>query len=222
MFSHGNRDKKEIAITLDDGPSEETEQVLEILKKYNVKATFFVVGEMITGRENVVRRAKEAGHEFENHTYSHKRLWFRSAKFIEEEVTKCDEELAKLGIETDLLRFPGLKYGPSALKVCKKLKKKIISADMNLFDWTSHDWFNPWLKKLKITKGQIKLEKVVNKTISRARNGSIIAFHDYLHGIGPHPEIVLILERVILELRKRGFEFVTVSELLFKKISNEN
>ena len=129
IFSHGNKNKKEIAITFDDGPSEETLNVLAILKKHDVKATFFIVGKMIKGRENIIDLAKKEGHEFGNHTFSHKRLWFKSKKFIEEEIRKCDSELQAVGVTTDLLRFPGLKYGLNALYVCERLRKKIISID---------------------------------------------------------------------------------------------
>jgi peptidoglycan-N-acetylglucosamine deacetylase len=214
MFLHGNRNKKEIAITFDDGPSEETERNLEILRRFNIKATFFIVGKMIKGREYVIEKIKIDGHEFGNHTYSHKRLWFKSKKFIEKDIRMCDDELDKLGIKTSLFRFPGLKFGFNSLAICKKLNKKIISADILSFDWVSYDWLNPWLKKRKLIKGSVKIEKVVKKTISGTKNGSIIVFHDYLQEIGSHKELQEILERVLPELKKKGFEFVTVSELL--------
>ena len=69
MYFHGNRKIKEIAITFDDGPSEETLDILNILKRYNIKATFFIVGKMIKGRENIMEAIKKEGHEFGNHTF---------------------------------------------------------------------------------------------------------------------------------------------------------
>lgn len=215
MYFHGNRNKNQIALTLDDGPSESTEEILVILKKYDIKATFFVVGKMVAGREDILERIKNARHEFGNHTYSHRRMWFKSKSFIENDIRKCDEELAKVGIKTNLLRFPGLRYGPSALSVCKKLGKKIIFADMLSFDWSSYDFFNPWLKQRKLIKGKIKVDKVVRISTTKTKNGSILVFHDYLQEIGPNNEIGEILERVLPVLKDRGFEFVTVSELLF-------
>ena len=216
MFFHGNRNKKKIAITFDDGPSEETEGILEILRKYNIKATFFIVGGMIKGKEHLIEKAKKEGHEFGNHTYSHKRLWFKSKKFIEEEIKKCDEELSRVGITTNLFRFPGLKFGPSSLSICKKLNKEIIFGALT-YDWVSYDYWNPWFKKKKDIKGKIKIDTVVKKALSKAKNGSIVVFHDYLQEIGRNEEIIPILERVLPKLKKENFEFVTVSQLLFAK-----
>ena len=216
MHFHGDRNKKQIALTFDDGPAEETLKVLDILKKNNVRATFFVVGKMIKGRESIIKLAKKEGHEFGNHTFSHKRLWFKSKKFIEEDINKCDEELERVGITTNLIRFPGLKYGINALSVCKKLKKEIIFAEFISFNQFAYDWFRPWLKKKGFVKGLIKIDDVVNATLEKTINGSILGFHDYLQEIGPHPEIVSILEKILPELQKKGFKFVTVSELLFR------
>ena len=213
MFSHGNRNKKEIVITFDDGPSEKTEQILETLNKYDIKATFFIVGKMIKGRENIIEKIKNEGHEFGNHTYSHKRLWFKPKKFIEEDIGKCDEELERVGIKTNLFRFPGFRYGSRSLRICKKLNKKIIFGVLN-YDWVSHNYWNPWLKKRKNIKGKTKIDKVVKKALSKTQNGSILVFHDYLQEIGPNEEITQILERVLPELKRRGFKFITVSELL--------
>lgn len=165
MFFHGDRTKKEIAITFDDGPSEETKEILKILKKYNVRATFFIVGKMIKGRKNIIEKIKSDGHEFGNHTFSHKRLWFKTKKFIEKDITMCDDELNKLGVTTNLFRFPGLKFGLNSLTVCEKLNKKIIMAEIISFNLFSYDWFRPWLKKRKLIKNTINTNKVVRDTL---------------------------------------------------------
>ena len=214
MYFHGDRNKNNIAITFDDGPSEETLSVLDILKKYDVKATFFIVGKMIKGREHIIEAIKKDGHEFGNHTFSHKRLWFKSKKFIQEDIQKCDDELKRIGITTNLVRFPGLKYGFNTINVCKLLNKKIIAIDfitLNQFAW---DWFNPWLKKIGLIKNHIKIGDVIRVTTKNTKNGSILGFHDYLQEIGPHPELSSILEGVLPELKKKSFNFVTISELL--------
>ncbi|KKQ87320.1 MAG: Polysaccharide deacetylase, PdaB family [Parcubacteria group bacterium GW2011_GWF2_38_8] len=214
MFFHGNKNKKEIAITFDDGPSEETREILEILKRNEVKATFFIVGKMIDGKKDIIERVKEDGHEFGNHTFSHKRLWFKSRKFVEEEIKKCDEELQKIGITTNLFRFPEFKFGPTALLACKKLKRKVVFGSP-MYDWVSYDFLNPYFKKKKDIKGLSRTKKVIKNVLSKTRNGSIIILHDYLQGIGPHKELAEILEIVLPELKKRGFEFVVISKLLF-------
>ncbi|MCF7834329.1 MAG: polysaccharide deacetylase family protein [Candidatus Pacebacteria bacterium] len=214
MYFHGDRNKNNIAITFDDGPSEETLNVLAVLKKYNIKATFFVVGKMIKNRESIIQAIKKDGHEFGNHTFSHKRLWFKSKKFIEEDIQRCDNELKKVGVVTNLVRFPGLKYGLNTIKICKLLNKKIIAIDLITLNQFAMDWFNPWLKKIGLIKNEIKIDDVVKTTIKNTKNGSILVFHDYLQEIGPHKELSSILEIILPELKKKGFNFVTVSELL--------
>jgi peptidoglycan/xylan/chitin deacetylase (PgdA/CDA1 family) len=214
IHSHGNRNKKEVAITFDDGPAEETLAVLDVLKKHDVKATFFLVGKMIAGREGTISIAQKNGHEFGNHTFSHPSLLLKSKKYIESEITACDDALSKVGIVTQFFRFPYLRYGFNALSVCKKLEKIIISADMISLRQGSYDWFYPWLVKQGFAKSAVRIEKVIERTIQNTRNGSILVFHDYLQGIGSHPELVPILDRVLPELKKRGFRFVTVSELI--------
>lgn len=214
MFFHGDRTKKEIAITFDDGPSEETKEILKILKKYNVRATFFIVGKMIKGRKNIIEKIKSDGHEFGNHTFSHKRLWFKTKKFIEKDITMCDDELNKLGVTTNLFRFPGLKFGLNSLTVCEKLNKKIIMAEIISFNLFSYDWFRPWLKKRKLIKNTINTNKVVRDTLSRVKNGSILSFHDYVQESGPNEDICPILEKILPELINKKFKFVTVSMLV--------
>lgn len=215
MFSHGNREENKIALTFDDGPSEETEQVLDILKKYNIKATFFIVGKMISGREHIIERCKREGHDFGNHTYSHKRLWFKSKKFTRNEILQCDKALKEVGIQTNLFRFPGFRYDFNSLRVCRELGRKVIFGTP-FFDWVSYDWFNLWFKRRKDIRGQNKINFVVRKTLSGTRNGTVLIFHDYLQEIGPNKELIEILEQVIPKLREK-YEFITLRELLLSR-----
>lgn len=214
MHFHGSRSERKIALTFDDGPCEETSQVLEILKEHGIRATFFIVGKMINGKENILDQAKRDGHEFGNHTFSHPNLLFKSKAFIENEITKCDRELEKVGIKTNLIRFPYIKGAWNAFSVCRKLKKKVIYVDITSFSLKSYDWWEPVQKqKGKLHRG-IEIRDVIEKTIKDTRNGSILVFHDYLQGIGSHPELIPILKAVLPGLKARGFEFVTISELL--------
>jgi peptidoglycan/xylan/chitin deacetylase (PgdA/CDA1 family) len=214
FYFHGNRDKNKIALTFDDGPSEETKKVLDILKRYNAKATFFIWGQRIKGREKIIKRILKEGHEIGNHSFSHKWLRFRSKKFIKKDIEKCDKELNKFNVNTNLFRFPAFKFGINSIMVCSKLKKKVIFCDV-----ISFDWLNPWLKVRFKRKSPVKIGKVIKKVLVKTKKGSIINFHDYLEGIGSHKEIIPILKEVMLNLSKRRYEFVTVSKLLNFKIS---
>lgn len=72
IIKYGNTDKKILALTFDDGPDEDfTPQILDILKKYNVKATFYVIGQKVEYNKKIIKRAYDEGHEIGNHTYTH-------------------------------------------------------------------------------------------------------------------------------------------------------
>ena len=196
IYFHGNRDAKQIALTFDDGPSKETLEILKILKKFNAKATFFVLGERIKGREKIIKKIIKGGHEIGNHSFHHPKLWFKSKKFIEKEIIKTDKELDKFGVETNLFRPPPFLIGFNLLRACKKLNKKIIGADLIPKDYKKQ-----------------KIENLVKKVLNKIKNGSIIDFHDYAKGIGRNPNIVPALRKIIPELKKRKYKLITISEL---------
>jgi glycosyltransferase involved in cell wall biosynthesis len=166
----------------------------------------------IKGRESIVKRIMKEGHEVADHSYYHKRMWFKSRKFIEQDIEKSEKELYKLGIKTDLFRFPGLKFGINAIFAYKKAGKKVIFADA-----ISHDWLDPWLKKKYNRDPPINIERPINRIKRKTKNGSILNFHDYLEGIGPNKEVIPILEKTLPYLKNKGYDFVTVSDLLFNQ-----
>jgi len=185
-----------IALTFDDGPSRETEEVLDLLKEYGAKATFFIWGERVKGREKTIEKIIEEGHEIGNHSYKHKRLAWKSKEYIEEELRRCDEELGRLKIKTNLFRPPGLSMFYNLFKICRKLEKKIIACDA-----ISNDWME---------KG---VEYPTKRILRKTRNGSILNFHDYIEGHGNNKYLISILKKVLPELKSK-YEFVTTSELL--------
>jgi peptidoglycan/xylan/chitin deacetylase (PgdA/CDA1 family) len=196
LYFHGNREVKKVALTFDDGPSDETEKILDILKKYHIRATFFVWGKRINGREKILRRIRDEGHEIGNHTYSHKRLWFKSKSYIEKDLKKCDEILKKFKIKTCLFRPPSFKIGFNLLNICKKEGKNIIACDVVTGDWKPG-----------------RVEKVVKETLRKTQNGSIIDLHDYIELDPLDKNAHLITEKIILGLKKKKYETATISEL---------
>ncbi len=196
IYFHGPRKNKKIAITFDDSLSEETLKVLKILKKYKAKATFFIEGKRILGKENILRGIVKQGNEIGNHTFNHKRLIFKNRKFIKSEIIRTDKLFEKNKIKTNLFRPPCYSLGLNCLRVCKDLKKKIIFSDV-----ISQDW------KLK------GVDYSVNIVLSKVKKGSIINLHDYLEGIGRNKDILEILEK-ILEKLQGNYKFVTISNLI--------
>ncbi len=195
LYFNGNRGKNKIALTFDDGPCEETEKILKILKKHNVKATFFIWGQKVSGNEDIIKKIIKEGHEIGNHSYEHQRLKGKTRDYIEKDLIKCDEELDKAGVKTDLFRPPAFDIGINLWLTCLKLKKKIIFCDLDSDDWTRPG-----------------VEQVAEKVLNNAKNGAIIDFHDYLEGIGPNPDISPIMDKLIPVLKEK-YEMVTLSEL---------
>ena len=197
LYFHGDRKVKRVALSFDDGPSKETEKILDILKKYNVKATFFICGKNIKGREKIIKRIVKEGHEIGNHTYNHPSLLVRSKKYSIDEIVKTDIELRKLKIKTTLFRAPYLQLGIGAFLACKKLNKKIIFG--NLF-W---DW-----------KLDLKNDDIIHDILKKVRNGSIIILHDHLENIGRHKRIIDLTERTCEKLKERKYNLVKISDII--------
>ena len=191
IITHGDESLNQVALTFDDGPNRKhTPQILDILKQYNVKGTFFVLGEQVKENPAVLRRVIEEGHEIGNHTFSHPQLKRLSDEDVRRELVSTQDEIRKvLGRAPALLRPPYGAYRDASLSLFKELGLHVILWSVDTNDWRR--------------KGD-----VVVRTVSRdARNGSIILFHDN------KTETVRVLPQIIEELRGRGFRLVTVSEM---------
>lgn len=112
----GPADRKEIALTFDDGPGRGTPEVLDILGRHGAKATFFMCGQHVRRRSSVARAVVDAGHEAGNHTDTHARLWLRSTAFLRDELTRAQESIADATGSRPVLfratygvRWPGLR-----------------------------------------------------------------------------------------------------------------
>ena len=199
FIKHGPRDQKKIAITFDDGPHpKETDQVLDTLKKYNVKATFFIAGKHANWYSEPLIRANKEGHEIGNHTFNHPDISDLNQKQIENEILKCEEVLQeKINKKTNLFRPPYGNYNKAVIEdVANKLDYKIVL-------WTTldtKDWKNP------------SAQAIANKIINNAQNGDIILLHDY-----GTQNTVEALDIFIPKMKESGYEFVTVSELIQDK-----
>ncbi len=197
IYFHGKRTQRKIALTFDDGPSEQTEKALRILKKYNAKTTFFVLGKKIKNNNKTLRKIIQQGSEIGNHSYNHFSLTGKSIRFSKQQIEKTDDELSKLNIQTKLFRPPYGKLNYGSLIVARNLNKKIILWDVDPKDWK--------LRGIKTTSDYI---------LKKIKNGSIIDLHDSIEGFGENKDLLRILNQIIPELQKRGYQLVTVSELL--------
>ena len=196
FFKNGSREDKIIALTFDDGPHpKETNQILDVLDKYNVKGTFFVVGTHANWYSEPLVRAAKEGHEIGNHTFSHPDISNLSSDDIKRELKECEDMLIKLtGKKPTLFRPPYGSYSEEKLgEIAKESGYKIIL-------WTTldaKDWKNP------------PSSQISDTIISKAQNGDIILLHDY-----GTENTVKALDTIIPEMMKKGYKFVTVSELI--------
>ncbi len=204
---HGDRNKKEIALTFDDGPnSPYTNEILDLLSKENVKATFFMVGKCIERDPKTAKKILDEGHVVGNHSLSHEfKNYFKSLSFEKEIASNQKIIKDNLGISPALYRSPWLFRHPILLKTLKKQKLTPISGQ--------------FCHSLEVS--QIDSQKIANNVLKISKNGSIIIFHDGKESVGGNrSETVKALETVIPELKKRGYRLVSVSDLLGIKAYN--
>ncbi|SHJ80751.1 polysaccharide deacetylase family protein [Tepidibacter formicigenes] len=202
---NGPRDKKVIALTFDDGPHPRiTPKILDLLKKYDVKATFFVLGKHVQFYPEPLKRIKEEGHEIGNHTFSHIDVKNTSEKKIQEEFEKTqDEVFSVIGEKPTVFRPPFGYYNKAVKKVAKKYGVKIILWSTSQ---DTKDWSNPGV------------EKIVRTVLNNICNGDIILLHDYVEGRSQTYEALKV---ILPELKERGYKFVTISQLIDMN-NNEN
>lgn len=191
--------QKLIALTFDDGPDpKQTTEILHLLKQYGVKSTFFVIGKRVARYPELVRAMVAEGHEIANHTYNH--IYFdrnTSEQLIHQEMVETQKVIqAAAQYQATLFRPPGGKYNEKIVNTAKRLNLKSI-----MWSWhqDTRDWSLPGVSK------------ITNKVLQNARNGDIVLFHDYVHG---PTQTRAALEIILPELKKQGYQFVTVTELL--------
>ena len=188
----GNKQRKLLALTFDDGPhGEYTVKLLDVLKQTHTPATFFLVGKMVDKYPGLVQLEVMQGHEIGNHTYDHVDLTQIPPELIGFELDECDRAIKRaVGISPRFFRPPGGDYD---LNVIREATRRSYVTTL----WTDDpgDYAKPGA------------EVVLRRTADRLENGAIILLHD---GI---PETVSILPALIAEARKKGYEFVTLSEL---------
>lgn len=184
-----NEEDKVVALTFDDGPSKYTKDILDILKKYDACGTFFLIGNKVSFYGEVLREMLSEGNEIGNHSYDHKYLTRLSEEEVKDEINKTQDEIKRVTGYTPTLFRPT--YGGY-----NNTLKSYIDLTFVLWDVDSRDW------SVKSTEG------IMYNVFKDVKSGSIILFHDN------HEYSVRSLPSVIKELKKQGYKFVTVSELL--------
>ncbi len=177
-----------VALTFDDGPSVHTDQLLDILKEKGAPATFFVLGKSAKYQTQTIKRMAAEGHEIESHTFSHKDLRKLNKDEIAAELNETDQVLEKIiGRGTKFLRPP---YGAVSDSVKANAGRPLILWTIDPLDWKKRE-----------------TESVI-KEMSAAKPGMIVLGHDI------YATTVAAIPKVIDNLRAKGYQLVTVEELL--------
>lgn len=191
--------KSTLALTFDDGPSEGTEDVLDLLQKYRVPATFFQCGMNVSRLPQVSLAVVAEGHEIGNHSHSHARLYFRSRAEIEMEFARAQEVIdSTIGIAPRLMRPPfGVRWF-GFREVQQKLRLMSIMWTVIALDW------------------KLKSAAISKRLLGNACNGGILCLHDgrELQEKPDLSEMLRSLRETIPALQDRGYQFETVSQLL--------
>lgn len=188
-----SRNQKKIALTFDDGPHEMTEKVLDLLQKFNVKATFFCIGTQIEKHPEILQRIINEGHSVGNHTYSHsKSFGFFSADKVRQELMKTDALLSQfVGKKIKLFRPPFGVTNPNVAKAINATKHSVIGWNIRSLDT--------------VIESEDQIFERIKKGI---RPGGIVLLHD------TSLKTVHVLERLLLLLQSENYELVTANELL--------
>jgi len=185
---HMSRKEKVIYLTFDDGPiSDVTTKVLDLLKEYNAKATFFCIGENVKKHPDIYNRILSEGHRVGNHSYTHPSSWkVNTATYLN------DVEEAGRVISSGLFRPPYGKLTPLTLMALRK-KYRIIMWDVISCDFDEN-----------VSAGQVE-----RNVLNHAKNGSVIVFHDSLKAA---PRMLEVLPKVLRYYDERGYLFYGISK----------
>ena len=186
-----NNSDKLIALTFDDGPNYNTSKVLDVLAKYNVKATFFVLGSKAKDNKKILKREYDSGMEIGNHTFNHLLLTKYKENVIKDEIDKTSSVIFEVTGRYPKLLRPS--YGAYNNTIKKIGDMPIIIWDIDTLDWKYHN-----------------SKRIASRVINKVKDGDIILMHDIFE------TSVQAAFRIIDELEKENYEFVTVDELLLE------
>lgn len=194
----GSTAKMQVALTFDDGPDNKyTPKILDILRQNNVKATFFVVGRNVKLYPNNLRRISSEGHAIGNHTYSHSDLNKLTTDQVRAEITDNENAIdSVLGYHLNIMRPP---YGLNSVQTIKTIADmgyKVIDWSVDTVDWNG-----------------TPPSKIMEYITKQTRPGAIILHHCAPGKLGLD-NTINVLPNEIATLKARGYQFVTVPELL--------
>jgi peptidoglycan/xylan/chitin deacetylase (PgdA/CDA1 family) len=204
-FCKGRTDEKIVTLTFDDGPNPAvTVELLKVLKEFNIKAAFFIIGHKAEKHPEIVEIIRQEGHVTGNHSYSHSFFFdFYGRKKMERDLIGGLGDWRSGGVgdwrsgglgDSGVRRYFRPPYGvtnPTVAKVVKKLGWTVIGWSVRSLDTTIKD-----------------PERVVKRVVKRLHPGAVILLHDI------RPDAALIVEKIILAAKQNGYRFVGLEEMI--------
>ncbi|NMA79163.1 MAG: polysaccharide deacetylase family protein [Clostridiales bacterium] len=191
-----NRDDKKISITFDAAwGNSDTDELIEILREGGVKATFFVTGEWVDKFPEDIKKFFDEGHEIQNHSDKHPHPRKIGINELIEDTRNCGIKIEEVtGVAPTLYRAPYGEYNDKVVTTVEGMGYKFIQWNVDSIDWKD-----------------LEKDKMINRIVSRTKNGGdILLFHN------DRPNTMAALPEIINKLKENGFEFVTVSDLIYQ------
>ncbi len=201
VYNVDRGEEKVCALTFDAAWDDaDTDQLIEILDKYGVKATFFMVGSWVEKYPESVKKFADKGHEIMNHSDTHPHINQLSEEKVKEEITACADKIEAItGKRSTLFRGPYGEYNNTVIRAAESLGHKTLQWDVDSLDWKD-----------------LEVPDIVTRVTKRVKPGSVMLFHN---GAKNTPAA---LPQIIEKLQKDGYKFVTATELLLPEPTTIN
>ena len=191
------KDEKVISISFDAAwGNEDTQQLIDILAKYNIKATFFIVGQWVDKYPESVKALADAGHEIQNHSATHPHMPQLSQAQMLEEINTCNDKIESItGVRPTLLRPPYGDYNNTLVETLQSAGMYCIQWDVDSLDWKD-----------------LSASDICSRVTSRVKPGSIVLFHNAAKNTPA------ALPSILENLLAQGYRFVPISELIYPNV----
>ena len=196
---HGRRDTDGVALTFDDGPSRDTERILDFLGEHNLIASFFTIGRHVESFPGITQRIFAEGHEIGNHSYSHPIYLYQSARRTREELERAQSVISRtVGARPKFARPPCGVRTPAYFAAARSLGLRTVQWDVAGFDWKRRS-----------------AKRIARDVLRRARAGSIVLLHDGdSDDKQDRRETVAALPLIIEGLHEKGLHIAPLNQLL--------
>ncbi len=195
------RGSKQIALTFDDGPNDpHTLNLLEVLSKHEVRATFFLIGGYVRQRPDIVQEIANQGHMIGNHTFTHPSLIWKTSSRVRKEIQQCRDAITDaVGEHSDLFRPPWGTRRPGVFQIVRRLGLQPV-----MWNVTGYDWDAP------------SAEYIEQKVTAKIRGGDVVLLHDGSHAAfgTDRSQTVAAVDKLLTRYKAEGYESVTIARMM--------